>query len=115
MAHGQIEEYRIRRAESVLDRNLLPHLGNTPENRTDKVYFLCDMASRVIELKLGLREQDDKDHYSNKRLKLAGTLLAELFRVAFRNLTRDMKYQLERMGIKTVSYTHLTLPTTPYV
>ncbi len=100
VAHGQIEEYRLRRAESILDRNLLPHIGNTPENRKDKVYFLCEMASRVIELKLGLREKDDKDHYSNKRLKLAGALLAELFRVAFRNLTRDMKYQLERMGIR---------------
>jgi len=58
------------------------------------------MASRVIELKLGFRKKDDKDHYSNKRLKLAGALLAELFRIAFRNLTRDIKYQLERMSLR---------------
>ena len=100
VAHGQIEEYRLKRAESVLDRNLLPHIGNAAENRKDKSYFLCEMASRAVELKLGLRESDDKDHYSNKRLKLAGSLLAELFRVAFRNLCRDVKYQLERMSIR---------------
>ena len=58
------------------------------------------MASRVIELKLGIRTPDDKDHFKNKRLKLAGPLLADLFRIAFRNLCRDIKYQLERMGVK---------------
>jgi DNA-directed RNA polymerase subunit B len=100
VAHGQVEEYRVRRAESVLDRNFLPHIGNTPEQRRGKAYFLGEMVSRVIELKLGLREQDDKDNYSNKRLKLAGSLLADLFRVAFRNLCRDIKYQLERMSVR---------------
>ena len=78
----------------------MPHIGNTPEKRIEKAYFLGEMARRVIQLKLGLRETDDKDHYANKRLKLAGLLLEDLFRIAFRNLCRDMKYQLERMGIR---------------
>jgi DNA-directed RNA polymerase subunit B len=100
VAHGQVEEYRLRRAESILDRNFLPHIGSIPEQRREKAYYLGEMASRAIELKLGLRGQDDKDHYSNKRLKLAGSLLADLFRVAFLNLCRDVKYQLERMSIR---------------
>jgi DNA-directed RNA polymerase subunit B len=100
VAHGQVREYRLRRAQTVLDRNFLPHIGNTPENRVEKAYFLGEMALRIIELKLGLRGEDDKDHYANKRLKLAGPLLADLFRLAFRNLCRDVKYQLERMSIK---------------
>jgi DNA-directed RNA polymerase subunit B len=100
VAHGQVKEYRVRRAQTVLDRNFLPHIGNLPENRREKAYFLGEMASRIIELKLGLRNEDDKDHYANKRLKLAGPLLADLFRLAFRNLCRDIKYQLERMSIK---------------
>jgi DNA-directed RNA polymerase subunit B len=99
-AYGQIEEYRLRRAYSLLDRNFLPHVGNTPEHRLEKAYFLGEMASRAIELKLGFREEDDKDHYANKRLKLAGSLLADLFRLAFRNLCRDVKYQLERMSAR---------------
>src|SRR2546425_1276942 len=35
-------------------------------------------------------------HYANKRLKLAGDLMEDLFRVAFANLVKDLKYQLER-------------------
>ena len=100
VAHGQVEEYRIQKAESILDRNFLPHIGRTEENRYEKAMFMAEMASRTIELKLGRRKQDDKDHFKNKRLKLAGPLLADLFRIAFRNLCRDVKYQLERMGMK---------------
>ncbi|UCE95637.1 MAG: DNA-directed RNA polymerase subunit B [Candidatus Bathyarchaeota archaeon] len=100
VAHGQVLEYRLQRAESILDRNFLPHLDRTPEKRMDKAIFLGEMICRVIELKLRKRTTDDKDHFKNKRLKLAGPLLADLFRVAFRNLCRDIKYQLERMGFK---------------
>ena len=100
LAPGQVEEYRMKKAETVVDRNFLPHLGRTPTNRFDKAVFLAEIANRIIELKLGKREPDDKDHYANKRLKLAGSLLAELFRIAFRNLTRDLKYQLERITVK---------------
>ena len=100
VAHGQVEEYRVQKAKSIIDRNFLPHIGRTEEYRLEKALFLGEMASRVIELKLGVRTPDDKDHFKNKRLKLAGPLLADLFRIAFRNLCRDIKYQLERMGIK---------------
>ncbi len=100
VAIGQTEEYRIKKAEAVLDKNFLPHLGRNPEDRVSKAIFLADMALRLIELKLGRRDPDDKDHYANKRLRLAGSLLSELFRVTFRNLVRDMKYQLERIALR---------------
>jgi DNA-directed RNA polymerase subunit B len=100
VAHGQVEEYRVQKAETALDKNFLPHLGRSDKNRKDKAIFLGEMAYRVIQLKLGRRQQDDKDHFKNKRLRLGGPLLADLFRVAFRNLTRDIKYQLERIGVK---------------
>ena len=100
VAHGQVEEYRIQKAETATNKNFLPHIGRTSESRRDKALFLGEMACRVIELKLGKRKTDDKDHFKNKRLRLAGPLLADLFRVAFRNLCRDIKYQLERIGVK---------------
>jgi len=100
VAHGQVEEYRIQKAETAIDKNFLPHIGRTNQNRRDKALFLSEMACRAIELKLGRRQPDDKDHFKNKRLRLAGPLLADLFRVAFRNLCRDIKYQLERIGVK---------------
>ncbi len=100
VAHGQVKSYRLQKTETILDRNFLPHVGRTKEERRNKAYFLGEMACRVVELRLGRRIPDDKDHFKNKRLKLAGPLLADLFRVAFRNLCRDIKYQLERMGVK---------------
>ncbi len=100
VAHGQVEEYRTQKAEAAIDKNFLPHIGRTNQSRKDKALFLGEMASRAIELQLGRRKTDDKDHFKNKRLRLAGPLLADLFRVAFRNLTRDIKYQLERIGVK---------------
>jgi len=100
VAHGQVEEYRTQKAETAIDKNFLPHIGRTTQNRREKAMFLGEMACRAIELKMGRRQTDDKDHFKNKRLRLAGPLLADLFRVAFRNLTRDIKYQLERIGVK---------------
>lgn len=96
VAIGQLKEYRLKRAEYSLDRYLLPHIGTDPEDRIRKAYYLGIMADRAIELALGKREEDDKDHYSSKRLRLAGDLLRDLFRLSLVQLTRDIKYQLER-------------------
>ena len=100
IAPGMLEEFQIKRAETLLDWGLLPHLGKYPENRKEKAQFLGEAACKLLELKLGWIYPDDKDHYGNKVIKFAGQMLADLFRTAFRNLVRDMKYQLERSGQK---------------
>ncbi|TEU14353.1 MAG: DNA-directed RNA polymerase subunit B'', partial [Hadesarchaea archaeon] len=101
VAIGQTKEYRLQRAQEVLDRYLLPHIGSRPTDRISKMYYLGRMAEQVIELALRRRNVDDKDHYANKRLKLAGDLLQNVFRLAFLNLTRDIKYQLERANARS--------------
>ncbi|NPA47651.1 MAG: DNA-directed RNA polymerase subunit B [Thermococci archaeon] len=93
---GQPKEYRLKRAQHIIDNNLLPHMGVTEEDRKAKAYYLGMMALKVLELSLGLRGEDDKDHYANKRLKLAGDLLKDLFRVAFGQLVKDMQYQMTK-------------------
>ncbi len=95
-AAGQAREYREKKISQILDTSLLPHLGVRKEDRIKKAYYLGRMARRVLELHLGLRKEDDKDHLANKRLKLSGDLLEELFRTAFEALMKDLKYQLER-------------------
>lgn len=99
-AGGQAKEYRIKRVETLMDRNLLPHLGNDPGDRITKAIFMARMGMAVLELALGKREEDDKDHYANKRLKLAGDLMEDLFRVSFTALCKDLKYQIERVHAK---------------
>ncbi len=100
VAHGMLEEYRIKRALSMLDWGFLPHLGKSDDKRYDKAMFLGEAVCKLLELRLGWIEPDDKDHYGNKVIKFAGQMLADLFRTSFRNLVRDMKYQLERAGQK---------------
>jgi DNA-directed RNA polymerase subunit B len=95
-ATGQAKEYREKKVESIIDKALLPHLGDTKEDRLKKAIFLGRMARAVLELSIGTRGEDDKDHYANKRLKLSGDLMEDLFRVSFTNLVKDLKYQLER-------------------
>ncbi len=95
-ATGQAKEYRQKKVESIIERSLLPHLGTKKEDRIKKAIFLGRIARAVLELHFEVREPDDKDHYANKRLKLSGDLMENLFRVAFMNLTKDLKYQLER-------------------
>ena len=38
VAHGQVEEYRIQKAENIIDKNFLPHIGRTSESRKDKAF-----------------------------------------------------------------------------
>lgn len=100
VAPGQSREYRNQRAEQVIDQYFLPHLGTEKNSRRAKAFFLARMAEAVFELYLGMKREDDKDHYANKRLKLAGDLMEEIFRVAFLRLIKDVKYQLERAKIR---------------
>ena len=50
----------------------------------------------VCQVALGRREEDDRDHYANKRLDLGGPLLAGLFRQLFRKLTKDVRSYVQK-------------------
>ena len=95
-APNQAKSYQEKRAEMQLDTYILPHLGTKPEVRKDKAYFLLRMAERASLVAYGHARADDKDHYANKRIKLAGDLMEELFNNAFKFLVRDIKYHIER-------------------
>ena len=95
-AAGQQKEYREQRIQNLLDKELLPHLGNTDDNRKKKAIFLGRIVRQVLEMAIDNKEPNDKDHYANKRVRLAGDLIEDLFRVSLQQLARDLKYQLER-------------------
>ncbi len=100
VAPGQAKDYRLKRAETVLCNYLLPHLGVTKDDFPKKIRFLGIMARNALELYFGYRGEDDKDHYAYKRAKLAGDLMEDLFRYAFNQLVKDIKYQLERQTLR---------------
>ncbi|MDE1857048.1 MAG: DNA-directed RNA polymerase subunit B'' [Candidatus Micrarchaeota archaeon] len=95
-APNQAKAYQQKRAEMQLDTYVLPHLGTVPKARLDKAKYLLRMVERASLVAYKHVKSDDKDHYANKRIKLAGDLMEELFTNAFRFLVRDIKYQVER-------------------
>ncbi len=95
-AAGQAKEFREKKIAQMLDKSLLPHLGDSPDDRLTKAVYLGRMARSLLELHLKIRDVDDKDHLANKRIKLTGDLLDDLFRGAFQSIMKDLKYQLER-------------------
>lgn len=97
---GHAKQYQATRANQVINNFLLPHVGNTEKDRKAKGIYLGIMARKVLELAYNKREQEDKDHYSNKRLRLAGDMMQELFRVSFNKIARDIKYQLEKQNAR---------------
>ncbi|MFH0906163.1 MAG: DNA-directed RNA polymerase subunit B'' [archaeon] len=96
VAPSQTENYRLRRAQEVIDSFLLPHIGQNKKDRIAKAHFLVVMATRAIEKKFNLRTQADKDHYANKRLELSGKLMEHLFRYSFKHFVKDLKFQIDR-------------------
>ena len=93
----QPREVRIEKAKEQLDKYLLPHLGITPETRLLKAYNLCKLIKRFLVVVEEGINVEDKDHLMNKRLKLSGDLLMDLFRVNLRNLIQDILYNFQRL------------------
>ena len=93
----QAKEIRVERMKEILDKYLLPHLGTSMDDRLYKAKNLCKLAKKYIAVSNGVLETDDKDHYKNKRLKLSGVLLADLFRVNLKVLIGDLLYNFQRI------------------
>ncbi len=100
VAAGQPEDYRINRINLVLDNYLLPHIGTDEAARSKKAAYLVRMAERAILVAHKKHPADDKDHYMNKRVKLAGELVEELFNYALQFFIRDIVYQASRVDAR---------------
>lgn len=94
---NQPKDIRVERVEELLDKYLLPHIGMSKERRLHKAYMLCKMLKKYIQVARGEALPDDKDHYMNKRIKLSGDLLADLFRVNLKILVGDLLYNFQRI------------------
>ncbi|PRW61164.1 DNA-directed RNA polymerase II subunit RPB2 isoform B [Chlorella sorokiniana] len=93
---GATKETRIQYARELLQKELLPHIGMEEFCETKKAYFFGYVVHRLLLVALGRREEDDRDHYGNKRLDLGGPLLANLFRQLFRKLSKDVRGYVQK-------------------
>ncbi|KAF9683571.1 hypothetical protein SADUNF_Sadunf04G0027600 [Salix dunnii] len=93
---GVTKEKRIKYAKEILQKEMLPHVGVGEYCETKKAYYFGYIIHRLLLCALGRRAEDDRDHYGNKRLDLAGPLLGGLFRMLFRKLTRDVRSYVQK-------------------
>jgi len=93
----QPKEIRLERTIDLLNRFLLPHIGDKEEDKMSKALNLCKLLKKYILVARGDIKADDKDHYKNKKLKLSGELLMDLFRVNLKILTGDVLYNFQRI------------------
>ncbi|MEW6528643.1 MAG: DNA-directed RNA polymerase subunit B [Candidatus Micrarchaeota archaeon] len=100
LSPGQQQEYRLSRLETLIDSYLLPHLGTEKKDRKKKAEYIVHMAKKAIMVAYKKTAPDDKDHYANKRVKLAGDLMYELFNYALQFLVKDMVYQASRANAR---------------
>ena len=87
---------RIKFADLVLQKELLPHLGTEKKDFPKKALFIGHMINRLCSSALGKTGEDDRDHYGKKRLDLVGSLLGNLFRQQFVRFTREARDEFNR-------------------
>ncbi len=86
----------LDRVNQRIDSYLFPHIGQKREDRIKKAVTLCKLIKQFLIAKENPELRTDKDHYANKRVRLSGDLLANLFRVNLGILIRDIQYSLQK-------------------
>lgn len=95
------DAYKESRIENIIDKYLLPHLGQDTKARKAKAKYLAAAIVKIIKLGIGQAEEDDIDHYANKRVRMSGDLLESLFRsilVGRWGLVTRIKYNFQKMA-----------------
>jgi len=86
----------LNRVKQRIDSYLLPHIGQKKTDRINKAITICKLIKQFLIAKENPTLRTDKDHYSNKRVRLSGDLLANLFRVNLGILIRDIQYSIQK-------------------
>lgn len=84
--------HKLSFVQDMLLNDFLPHVG---DNANKKAYFLGYMTNRLINVILGRQDYDDRDSFMNKRVETTGELMAELFKVNFEKMIRDMEHMVK--------------------
>ena len=82
---------RVDEAYDVLTNVVLAHVPAQNHNFRMKSMYLALMVRRVILAQKEKGGIDDRDYYGNKRLELAGELLALLFEDLFKKFNSELK------------------------
>jgi hypothetical protein len=89
------DDKKISYTSQVVENELLPHMGIFTSIK-EKTYFLGHMVNKLLNTVVGLRKEDDRDNYANKRVEMAGVLCCELFRTLFKRFVKSLELQIEK-------------------
>ncbi len=74
-----------------------PAAGRDPGDRARaQVTYLGEMVRRMLQAMVDPGQIDDRDYYGNKRLELAGGLLALLFEDLFKRMNQELRKLVRR-------------------
>jgi len=99
----------LDRVKQRLNSYLLPHIGLDKESKIEKAVTLCKFIKQFLVAKENPENLTDKDHYANKRVRLSGDLLADLFRVNLNILLRDIMHTLQKIQKRKKFYSLKTI------
>ncbi|XP_011300375.1 DNA-directed RNA polymerase III subunit RPC2 [Fopius arisanus] len=87
--------------KDILAQNILSHVPVMDFNFKMKATYLALMIRRVMKAQYDGNLIDDRDYYGNKRLELAGSLLALMFEDAFKRYNFELKQIADKNIPKT--------------
>jgi DNA-directed RNA polymerase beta subunit len=93
--HSLKEDKSVDYIKQVVENELLPHLGITASVK-EKAFYLGYMVKKLLCTHAGIRKEDDRDHYINKRVETTGILFNDLFRTLFKRYIANLQMQLEK-------------------
>ena len=93
--HTIAKDKRFTYAKQVCETEIFPHLGVGSTNKEIAV-MLGHIVNQLLSTHIGMRDPDDRDNYSNKRIETAGILCTELFRTLFKRFNNSIKLVLEK-------------------
>jgi len=99
----------LDRIKQRIDSYFLPHIGLTKGDRKEKAISLCKFIKQFFVAKENPEVLTDKDHYANKRVRLSGDLLSDLFRVNLNILLRDIQHSLQKISKRKKFYSIKTI------
>src|SRR3990167_6036837 len=88
----------LKMVYEIINNEFLPHLSL---DIYKKAHYLGYMARNLMYFYFGLREKDDRDNYSNKRLDLTGPLIGQIIRTNLIKLIKTIRKSI--LGIKVTS------------
>ena len=103
------EKEILDRIKQRIDSYFLPHIGLKKDQRIEKAITLCKFIKQFFIAKENSNSLTDKDHYANKRVRMSGDLLADLFRININILLRDMQHSLQKVQKRKKFYSIKTI------